>query len=287
MAKKKVEKSVVAELMESFIEEGTYSKLKHTEAKIDALTSSIKHRLEKSEVKRHEFSKYNLVGRFIAKKVYETDIIGLNEYLSDLGLLVHVVEIDNKKMKTNELYLDMIKPFVLDKTYFIKPNFNKAGKLLNKLSGYEVTEEWKIQDMAKELSILKPLEKSLIHDYEKLKWQLLNSEEIQKLMLQEQRSPIPHKFGSVSLMENPTKYDISMIYQYFGEGLLIDFGVPNGRLLDQFILNGTITKKEIDHFKTVKDIRLDFSVMTLEDEEKLLNLLDKKNRIAAANRMGA
>jgi hypothetical protein len=30
MAKKKVEKSIVAELMESFNEEGTYPKLKHT-----------------------------------------------------------------------------------------------------------------------------------------------------------------------------------------------------------------------------------------------------------------
>jgi hypothetical protein len=287
MAKKKVEKSVVAELMEGFIEEGTYPKLKRTEAKIDILTTSIKQRLQSSEVKRHEFSKYNLVGRFIAKKVYETEIIGLNEYLKDLGLLLHVVEIDNNKMKTNELYLDMITPFVLDKSYFIKPNFNKAGKLMNQLTDYEVTEEWKIQDMAKELSILKPLEKSLINDYEKLKWQLLNSEEMKKLMLQEQRSPIPHRFGSISLMENPPKYDISKIYQYFGEGLLIDFGVPNGRLLDQFILNGTITKKEIDQFKTVKDIRLDFSVMTLEDEEKLLNLLDNKKRITATNRMGA
>ncbi|EFV74533.1 hypothetical protein HMPREF1013_05175 [Bacillus sp. 2_A_57_CT2] len=99
--------------MEKFIEDGHYPELKKTEGTLKTLTNSIKTALESSESKRHVFEKWNLVGRFTAKKIYNVDYIGLNEYLYDVGLLLQVAEIDNNAIKTNELYHDMIQDFRL------------------------------------------------------------------------------------------------------------------------------------------------------------------------------
>lgn len=287
---KKIKKSVAAELMEKFIDDGKYPELKQAEGKIKKLTSSVKQRLETSELKRHVFKDFNLVGRFTAKKIYETDYIKLNEYLYDIGLLLQVSEIDNKAIQTNELYMDMIKDFKLPETFYVKPNFNKLGKELNKVpASFEITDQWEINDMVRQLAILKPQVKELTKEYERLKQILMRLPEIEHLssLPKHQRESIPFKFGSLSLVSNQQKYDISAVYDYIGEWILIEYGKPNSDLLEQFILNGTISKKDIDQFRTMIDIRLDFSVMSLEDEKKILEMLDNKNQIAARNRLGA
>lgn len=294
MVKKKGQKankpSIAASLMETFIEDGYYPELKQSEGKLKKLSSSIREQLKSSEVKRHEFTKHGLVGRFIAKKVYETDYLALNEYLYDVGLLLQVVEIDNKAIKSNFLYYDMIQEFKLEDTFFVKPNFNKVGKELNKLpDSFVISDDCAIDDLASQIVMLKPRVKELKNDYERLKWKLINLPEFEQMMYlpKEKREPIPHKYGSISLVANQPRYNVPAVYDYIGEWLLIEYGKPNSELLERFILNGTISKKEIDQFKTVKTIDLEFSVMTLEDEEKFLNMLDNKNRTAAANRMGA
>ncbi|KZE67923.1 hypothetical protein AWM68_17265 [Fictibacillus phosphorivorans] len=287
---KKAKKQIIstaAEMMEQFIEEGTYPHLKQSEEKVKRLTSSMRKRLEQSESKRHEFKDFNLVGRFTAKKIYQTDYISLNEYLYDLGLLLHVVEIDNKSIQENELYLDMIQDFKLEDTFFVKPNFNKLGKSLNALpEEYFIPDDCELTRLARDILILKPQIKDFKNQYDKLKWKLLQLDDFKKLksLPKEKRKPIPHKYGSLSLSVNQPKYDVSKIYDYIGEWLLIEYGKPSADSLERLILNGTLSKKEIDQFKTVTDVRLDFSVMSIDDERKILTILEGKNQKAAANR---
>lgn len=290
MAKKKhIEEPISVKWMEKFIQDGHYPHLKQTEKKVHMLTSTMKQKLEKSEEKRHEFSKYGLVGRFIAKKIYDTDVVGLNEYLYDIGLLLQVVEIDNKKIKENFLYHDMIQEFRLPDTFYLKPSFNKLGKSLTDLGSFEVNQDWSLENIACSLAIMKPQIKTLNRQYEGLKKKILNTPEFQELakLPKEERKPIKHKYGSLSIVANQPKYDIGKIYECFGENFLIEYGSPNQKLLESFILNGTITKEEVYQFKTIKDIRLDFAVMTLEDEEKIFQLLDYKQQTAAMNRRWA
>ncbi|MEI2356686.1 hypothetical protein [Mesobacillus zeae] len=290
MGKQPQKQLYAATLLEQFIEEGKYPELKKTEKKTKKFTSSLRSRLETSESKRHVFDEFNLVGRFTAKKDFSTDYIGLNEYLYDIGLLFHVVEIDNELIQKNELYLDMIQDFKFPDTFYIKPNLNKAGKDLIKLpSSFVISEEMSLNEIVKELALLKPRVKELTYEYKKLKNRLIKFPEIQQLFGKPKklRKPIPHKYGSLSVVANQPKYDIQAIYDYLGEWMLIEYGKPNSELLEQFILNGTITKKEIDQFRTIVDIRLDFSVMSIEDESKLLSMLDNKTRHATANRLGA
>ncbi|RHW35950.1 hypothetical protein D1B31_17820 [Neobacillus notoginsengisoli] len=289
MAKgKKTKLSVAAKLMETFIEEGKYPEMKQTEGKIKKLTTNVKEILKDSDSKRHEFKEAGLVGRFTAKKVYKTDYIALNEYLYDVGLLLQVAEIDNKAIDSNELYLEMIQDFKLTDSFYIKPNFNKLGNALNKIpQNFAMADQWDLSVAIKELAILKSKEKHLNSDYEILKRKFMKLPEIQHLMKQAKREPIHHKYGSLSVIANQPKYDIPAICDYIGEWMLIEYGKPNSRLLEQFILNGTISKKDIEQFRTVVDIRLEFAVMTLEDEKLVFEMLDKKNRMAAANRMGA
>ncbi|WP_374718143.1 hypothetical protein [Neobacillus sp.] len=78
---KKDYSSIAAQMIKQFIESGKYPQLKQAEKKIKILTSSMKERLEASECKRHVFKKLQLVGRFVAKPIYETDTVAINEYL--------------------------------------------------------------------------------------------------------------------------------------------------------------------------------------------------------------
>lgn len=288
--KKKVEQpvaSVAVSLFESFMDK--YAHLKQTEKKVKVLTNTLKARLEKSEQKRHEFPKYGMVGRFIAKNIYETDFRGLNEYLYDVGLLFHVVEMDNRILSQPEniIYKELLQEFRLEDTFFVKPSFNKLGKALNDIPSFAVDDSWNNEDIVRSIAIMKPQIKNLNREYEALKRRIARLPEIQELgkLPKEERPPLKHQFGSLSVINHQPKYDIPRIYECYGERFLIEFGVPNGKVLEDFILNGTISKKEIDQFKTIKDIRLEFTVMSLEDEEKLLSMLDEKQRIAAANRM--
>jgi len=293
MVKKKTTKQIpsdAAALMEKFIEEGNYPLLSQSKDKVKKLTASVRERLESSEVKRHVFEPHNMVGKFIAKSIYDIDYLALNEYLFDIGLLLQVAEIDNKAIEGNELYLDMIQDFKLPDTFYIKPNFNKAGKeIIKGLDPFKVPSSRQLDDLVKDIAVLKPQIKILESDYEKLKRKLVNLPEVKKMqsLPKDLRVAIPHKFGSLSLIANQSRYDIPAIYDYIGEWMLIEYAKPNSKLLEKFILNGTLSKKDIDQFRTLVDIRLDFMVMTLEDENKLFNMLDDKNKRAAANRMGA
>lgn len=287
MSMKKKE-NVAAKLMEDFITAGYYSQMKQTEEKVKLLSKQMETRLKNSDSKRHEFVEYGMVGRFVAKKIYDTDRLALNEYLYDIGLLLHVIEMDHKELKQNVLVEELLEPFKLEPSFYIKPNFNKLGKSMNKLpSTFVVDDSWGLDDMASRLSVFKPRLKEMKGMYEQVKKEILYTKEMRKLQKSKERKPIPHQFGSLSLLQNPEKYDIGKIYEAFGEGILLDYGSPNAELLNQCITNGILCKKDIEQFKVIKDIRLDFMVMTLEDERRMLEMLDRQHRIAAQNRMGA
>ncbi|OUM93620.1 hypothetical protein [Parageobacillus thermoglucosidasius] len=281
-------KSRAAKLMEDFIECGKYPHLKKSEKKIKILTDAMKERLMASKHKRHEFKKYGLVGRFVAKKIYDTDVVGLNEYLFDIGLLLRVVEIDEKKLlQENFLLYDMIQDFRLPETFYVKPSFNKDGRALGEVRNFEVDSRWGMEDMARGLALLKPQVKRLTHEYERIKKIIANSPEVKRMerLPKDKRKSIKHKYGSLSIVANTPRYDVAAIFDRFGEDLLIEYGSPNGKKLEAFVLNGTISRKDIEMFKTVKDIRLDFAVMTIEDEKKMLEFLHEKEMTAAMNRM--
>ncbi|MGN7300423.1 hypothetical protein [Ferdinandcohnia sp. SAFN-114] len=102
-----------------------------------------------------------------------------------------------------------------------------------------------------------------------------------------QEKKISHEYGSVSLVANDPLYDINAIYEDFGEEMLIQYGKPDSEKLQQFIQKGIITKKEIDQFKTVVDIRLDFIMMNLDTEKQMMSMLQNRTIQASQNRMRA
>lgn len=96
----------------------------------------------------------------------------------------------------------------------------QAKKLIK--NEFEIPEHWGINEAAQQIAQLKPRAKELTHQYESLKSKLLRL--IEKDQQKPLRKPIPHKFGSLSLVANQPKYDISAIYDYLGEWLLIEYG---------------------------------------------------------------
>jgi len=269
-----------AEIMQELMVKGTYPSLKNVESRIKTIKKTIQYQLKDSEVKRHEYSSYNVVAKFVPKKISEIDYVGLNEYLHDIGLLIPVIKIDHKEIKNDELLLETLKAYQLEPTYYVKPSFNKLGRELNAPSPFK-TEEWSINHLLGTYVNLVPQLDNYQYEYEKAKKIMLACKELR------QEKKLSHEYGSVSLVANEPKYDIQSIYDDFGEDTLIQYGRPDNEKLQQFIQKGSITTKEIDQFKTIVDVRLDFVVMNLDTEQQMLSMLQNRTIQASQNRMRA
>ncbi|MDC3424364.1 hypothetical protein NC797_07570 [Aquibacillus sp. 3ASR75-11] len=269
-----------ADIMEGLIENGTYPTIKNLKHRDQTIKKTMENKLKDSDSKRHEFKKHGLVAKFVSKKISEIDYEGLNEYLYNLGLLVPIVKIDHKKVKKNLFIYDQLKAYQFQPTSYVKPNFNKKGKSLNSPAPFEV-DDWKMSDLALTLNRLKPELEYHNELYDKAKSQMLQCPELQ------QQRKLVHEYGSVSLVDNDPLYDVVAINEEMGEDILIKYGKPNEEKVQNFILKGTLTKADIDQFKTMVDIRLDFTVMSLEAEKRMLEMLNERHNIAAQNYMRA
>jgi len=102
--------ATAGDMMESLLENRFYQRMKMAEDNTKAIKKTLRAQLESHESKRHEFKKHNLVAKFVAKKVANTDYAALNEFLNDLGLLVPTVKLNHKDIKSDALLLDAFSP---------------------------------------------------------------------------------------------------------------------------------------------------------------------------------
>lgn len=269
-----------AEIMQQLMEKGIYPSLKNVESRINSIKKTMQKQLSDSEANRHEYTRFNIVAKFVQNKISEIDYRGLNEYLHDIGLLVPVLKMDHKEIKKDELIFETLAAYRYDPTNYVKPNFNKKGKELNKPSHFD-PEEWGIDHLVGTYVNLVPQLDNYQREYEMAKKLMLQCNELR------QEKKIPHEYGSVSLVANEPTYDIQSIYKDFGEDMLIQYGKPDSDKLQYFIQKGVITKNEIDQFKTVVDIRLDFVMMNLDTEKQMLSMLQNRTIQTSQNRLRA
>ncbi|PGT83244.1 hypothetical protein [Bacillus sp. AFS040349] len=269
-----------ASIMEGLMKDGTYPSLNNIKSRLKTIQKTMEKELSGSESKRHEFSRYNVVAKFVPKKINSIDYEGLNEFLYNVGLLLPVVKIDHKQVKKDQEVLDILECYQLEPTYYVKPNFNKKGKELNQADPFEI-EGWSLDHLAGTYSNLNSQLEHYKFDYEKAKLAMLECKEL----LQDKK--LSHEFGSVSLIANDPLYNVPAINEELGEDFLIKYGKPDTDKLDYFITKGTISKRDIEQFKTVTDIRLDFIVMELDKERRMLEMLHNKTIRTGLNLMRA
>lgn len=267
-----INKPNAAEIMASLLVEGIYGNLKQTEKKLKAVKSAMNHQLHDSEVKRHEFKKFNVVAKYVSKKIYDVDYKGIVEHLFNYlqpELVCRAVKIDVKSLKEKPEVLDVLETYKRKPTYYVKPSLNKAGKELINAPDPDYV-GLKLEHLAKEFNNLNPIFKQHEDLYEKAKTEMLQCAELQE------RKKLSHSYGSVSLVENQAEYKIFKLLEDFGEDFLIEHCLPDSSKVQWYIDNRLLAKSDIDAFKTIKDIRLDFIVMPLDVELELMSMQSQR-----------
>ncbi|MCM3443555.1 MULTISPECIES: hypothetical protein [Metabacillus] len=257
-----------AEIMENLIQEGTYGLLKETESKLKAIKNSMYMHLRESEAKRHEFEKFNVVAKFVPKKIFDVDYKGIVQYLFYYltpELVCKAIKIDVKSLKENQELREELENYKRNPSYYVKPSFNKVGKELVRSSDFDY-EGYKLNYLAETFKNLNPSLKQYEELYDRAKIEMLECSELQE------RKKLSHSYGSVSLIANQPEYKIFKLFEDYGEDFLIKNCLPDSSKVQWYIDSGLLAKSDIDAFKTINDIRLDFIVMPLDVEREIMSM---------------
>lgn len=268
-----------AKRMERMIENGLYPMKTQTEKELDLVKSSWKNRLKDSENRRHEYGE--IVTKWVPKKDYEWDYPGLVDFLLsylDAEFVTPMLKPNHALLKKDEELAEDLSPFLLPERYYCKPNFNKLGRLVTKpvLPSVENYDE---STLAVEFKQLKPLEKHLKAQYEAEKRYMNWCKQLRK------KKKVEHAYGSVSLIPHKPTYNLKqMVKEEQYENICRAFS-PDMGLLEDWMIKGVISKSDVNMFRVFKDVRLDFIVMFLEDEQKMFEHLQEKRNNALAERI--
>lgn len=257
-----------ADIMQELVEGGMYIQLKTKERQLEQIRNVVKEELINSEVKRHEFKKQGMVAKFVPKKVNRIDTTALNTYLDDLGYLKKVVELDHSLLKDNLFMAEQLMDYKVPGDCTVVPYFNKIGKQL--LKSTDTISEGTIKEHLLNFNMINKEYKQLEEKYESVKL------EMQLCSVLKEHRKLSYKYGSVIIKENKPKYENEEIYKDFGSDVLIEYGKPNTEKLNELMLKGSIKKSDLEQFKHIENVRLDFVIMSLEDENKQVNALRAK-----------
>jgi hypothetical protein len=256
-------KQNAAELMETFIETGSYKHLKELTAERDALKKNIYQNLIDHEAKRVEIG-YNLVAKFIPKKVYQYNYHGLNEYLYDRGLLQKVARLTTANLKQDPALLKIFETYSLTSEFYIKPTLNKQGRDFVKI-GESKELQISLNEAAEKKRQNMDQLKVAQSEYDHLKKQM---KKCQRLQMEKKLS---HKYGSISLLQKPVIYDCNHISNNRVLKHLIEMSTPDMVRVMHYVSRGFGSLNEIESFRKLIDIQLNLVILDLDDEAKILS----------------
>ncbi|MFB1100531.1 hypothetical protein [Terribacillus sp. JSM ZJ617] len=256
-----MKKMTAADMMQELVESGMYIQLKTKKRHLEQIKNVVKEELINSEVKRHEFIKQGMVAKFVPKQVSKIDTVALNTYLNDLGYLKGVVELDHALLKDNLFMAEQLMDYKVPGDCTVVPYFNKIGKQL--LKSPITISQGTIKEHLLSFNMINREYKQLEDKYGSVK------QEMQSCSLLREHRKLSYKYGSVIIKDNKPKYENEEIFKDFGPDVLINYGIPKTEKLNDLMLKGSIKKSDLDQFKYVENVRVDFMIMSLEDEEKV------------------
>ncbi|UNL87514.1 hypothetical protein [Priestia koreensis] len=275
--KEEVQVPTAANKMEELMLSGLYPSKQHNQAKRNAIKKELMDRLYDSEEKRFVYKQLNGVAKFVTKKIYEVDTYSLNEYLDDKGLLLPIIKINNTMLKEEPEVAKLLAPYEEEPTYYARPSFNKKGKELNSSRIFPV-QSWSDDELMKEYLLLKNQHQSLEAEYKRA------MEEMGQCAVLQEKKKLTYEYGSISYIPHATRYRIADIHADLGEDFLYIYGEPHHPSLEEFLLKGTISQSEIDQFRTLKDIRVEFTIMSLESEDRQHAMFKERTLQMSMNR---
>lgn len=261
------------------IESRTYQRLKQAETFLKQAKEALRFMLEPHEGKRHEFKNLNWVAKFVAKSIWETDHNGIIEELLcyvQPEIAFSLIKLDVKSLKEDN-QVDMLNPFILPTTSYIRPTLNKKGKsfTVNKdyLFGGQSVEEL----VAEILTVTEELQKHQ-ERYEDFKKSCLSCPDLRE------RKKVTTPYGSISLLNNKPEWDLERVFGALGEEFLINYGKVDMTKIDEYILKGIIPKSVVSAHRKLVDIRVDFVVMDIAAEERAMQYHRSKQINASLKR---
>jgi hypothetical protein len=248
-----------AKLMEDVFESGLYREMKTAENKLDTIKGTLRKKFKDGESKRYELS-HNLVAKFVPSPVYETDEVGLKEFLDDLGILTKTVTLKAKVFKEEPATLELLKPFRKPIEYFAQFYLNNNGKQ------HIDKEEYDFNGSLEHLVINFKQQKSCLE-----RKQSRYKEIMRKIgdcpFLRQSRS-VKSNYGTCKLREKDIEFYTDSIYKQLGNDFLIKHGQVSMKLIDSYIEKGYFSPKEIQSYRKIIDINLRFVVMDQTSEQK-------------------
>jgi hypothetical protein len=252
------EEKTAAMIFQSFFING-YVPMKQSEKKMDMIKEEMKKRLQGEPRKRIEFEKTDVIAKWRKLPIYETDYVGLNELLYHHGLL-HIISIPTKGLDPE--VKEELQPFLLPPEFSVTPNTNnKKAKEVMKLKEVFNVEAGTTEQLTGTFSQLYRIHKRLEDEYKILKAKMVRC----PVLLAQKK--LPFDYGSITLSERYTGYDIDKIIEWFGVDYILEVGKPNMQELEYFIDTGLVRKEDVDSFRRLVDYRVDFLLMTKEAEE--------------------
>lgn len=262
---------MTVKIFEQFIKEGKYLAIKQREHFLEEAKSFLKCEFENLPGKRHVFKDINMVVKFVTKEIRNTNHHGLITELFDYvkpEMALPLLSLDKKKLKA-ENKDELAAPFLLPTTYYIKPTLNKKGKAfvqkVDTLFGGQTYEEllFEINEVSTELTLLQ-------NEYEEMK------AELEKIVELTEKKKLKTSVGSISYLTHEPKWEMEPLMDVLGENFVINYGKVDMTLIDEWVLTGVIPKSIVTKNRTVIDLRLDFMVMPLDTESRIINFHNKK-----------
>lgn len=269
-----------ADIMVGLIEDGTYPSLTLAKNRKKKIESRVQELLTSSDSRRHEFSSLGYVAKFIPKKINKIDYEGMNEFLNDCGYLLLVVKIDHSTIKKEGL-TDLFELYKNKPTYSLSVSFNKEGRQKKDSFLDETPLPENIEGLVKEYAHIDRQHEHFASLYDKAKQEMFSCEVLQN------EGKLPHKYGSVYLKEATPSYDIGRIYEELGVEYLIKYGKPDSTRIQALVQRGSISPNDLNQFKSLVDVRLDFTLMKLESERTMLENYQRMTIQASQNRRRA
>lgn len=258
-----------AKMMEQFVEDRSYFHLKRMENYRQHFRSLLKQEFKHYEQTRIENELYGYVAKWRKMPVYETDHEGLNHFLHDHGLFLPLASIPLKGLSP-DVKRDLATFELRD--YALKVTPNKQGRVIVDQipdRDFSVEEMWSYYIRSdREFQ-------NLSAAYEELKVNIIQCPELKK------KKKIKHDFGSVSLYEKVVGYNLHSILEWYGEEFLMEYARVDRSQLDIYMAKGLIQPKDIEPFRKVKDIDLQFLIMTSEAEKSMLSHFDQRIHMLA------
>jgi len=264
------------DVFEGFVKDGEYLLMKQHESFLKQAKGFLKDELINFPVKRHEYPDIDMVAKFVPKKIQTTNHSGIIEDLFDYvkpELVTQLLTLDMKKMREVEADTKA-NAFLLPQTYFVRPNFNKVGKKYTSVREYMFGGQ-SVEQLLNEIKFVSNQHEQSVVAYNGVKEKLYNYSELVE------KNSVKTTIGSISRIANTPTWDMNKIYLQLGEDFLKLFGKVKLSEIDEWVLTERIPKSIVTKNRTLVDIQLDFVVMSMATESRIMAIQrNRKSRLS-------